>query len=151
MLRTKLSQMVNEAMRAKDQAAVSTLRLISAAIKDRDIAARSDGITDGVDDDEIQQLLQKMIKQRQESIRLYEEGGRIELAQQERDEIAIIKGFLPKQLSDEEIAAEVDKVIAETSAASMKDMGPLMAALRARYAGIMDFGKASAIAKSRLN
>ncbi len=151
MLRTKLSQMVNEAMRAKDQAAVSTLRLISAAIKDRDIAARSDGITDGVDDDEIQQLLQKMIKQRQESIRLYEEGGRIELAQQERDEIAIIKGFLPKQLSDEEIAAEVNKVIAETSAASMKDMGPLMAALRARYAGIMDFGKASAIAKSRLN
>ncbi len=151
MLRTKLSQIVNEAMRAKDQAAVSTLRLISAAIKDRDIAARSDGITDGVDDDEIQQLLQKMIKQRQESIRLYEEGGRIELAQQERDEIAIIKGFLPKQLSDEEIAAEVNKVIAETSAASMKDMGPLMAALRARYPGIMDFGKASAIAKSRLN
>lgn len=151
MLRTKLSQMVNEAMRAKNQAAVSTLRLISAAIKDRDIAARSDGITDGVDDDEIQLLLQKMIKQRQESIRLYEEGGRIELAQQERDEIAIIKGFLPKQLSDEEIAAEVDKVIAETSAASMKDMGPLMAALRARYAGIMDFGKASVIAKSRLN
>jgi uncharacterized protein YqeY len=151
MLRTKLSQITKDAMRAKDQAAISTLRLISAAIKDRDIAARTDGVTDGVNDDEILLLLQKMIKQRQESIRMYEEGGRLELAQQERDEIRIIEGFLPKQLSESEIADAVDTIIGEISASGMKDMGPLMAGLRERYAGVMDFGKASAIAKSRLN
>jgi uncharacterized protein YqeY len=151
MLRTKLSQITKDAMRAKDQAAISTLRLISAAIKDRDIAARTDGVTDGVNDDEILLLLQKMIKQRQESIRMYEEGGRLELAQQERDEIRIIEGFLPKQLSESEIADAVDTIIGEISASGMKDMGPLMAGLRERYAGVMDFGKASAIAKSRFN
>lgn len=150
MLRPQVSQQLKDAMRAKDERAVSTLRLISAAIKDRDIAARSDGITDGVSEDEILQLLQKMIKQRQESIRMYEEGGRLELAQQEREEIEIIERFLPRQLSDDEIAATVDQVIAELGAGGMKDMGPLMATLRERYAGVMDFGKASAVAKSRL-
>ena len=137
MLRNQVSQNLKDAMRAKDPHAVSTLRLITAAIKDRDIAARSDGITDGVSDDEIMQLMQKMIKQRQESIRMYEEGGRLELAQQERDEIEIIEGFLPQQLSDDEVKSAVDGVIAEIGASSMKDMGPLMAA--------------SAVAKSRLN
>tara|TARA_R110002096_G_scaffold22312_2_gene71915 strand:- start:1943 stop:2398 length:456 start_codon:yes stop_codon:yes gene_type:complete len=151
MLRNQVSQNLKDAMRAKDPHAVSTLRLITAAIKDRDIAARSDGITDGVSDDEIMQLMQKMIKQRQESIRMYEEGGRLELAQQERDEIEIIEGFLPQQLSDDEVKSAVDGVIAEIGASSMKDMGPLMAALRERYAGVMDFGRASAVAKSRLN
>lgn len=150
MLRPQVSQQLKDAMRAKDERAVSTLRLISAAIKDRDIAARSDGITDGVSDDEILQLLQKMIRQRQESIKMYEEGGRLELAQQEREEIEIIERFLPQQLSKEEITATVDQVIAETGASGMKDMGPLMAALRKRYAGVMDFGKASAVAKQRL-
>lgn len=150
MLRPLVSQQLKDAMRAKDERAVSTLRLISAAIKDRDIAARSDGITDGVSDDEILQLLQKMIKQRQESIKMYEEGGRLELAQQERDEIEIIERFLPKQLSEDEITAAVDKTISDLGAGSMKDMGPLMVALRKRYAGVMDFGKASATAKSRL-
>ena len=150
MLRPQVSQQLKDAMRAKDECAVSTLRLISAAIKDRDIAARSDGITDGVSDDEILQLLQKMIRQRQESIKMYEEGGRLELAQQEREEIEIIERFLPQQLSKEEITATVDQVIAETGASGMKDMGPLMAALRKRYAGVMDFGKASAVAKQRL-
>lgn len=150
MLRPLVSQQLKDAMRAKDERAVSTLRLISAAIKDRDIAARSDGITDGVSEDEILQLLQKMIKQRQESIRMYEEGGRLELAQQEREEIEIIERFLPRQLSEDEIAATVDQVIAELGAGGMKDMGPLMAKLRERYAGVMDFGKASAVAKSRL-
>jgi uncharacterized protein YqeY len=150
MLRPLVSQQLKDAMRAKDERAVSTLRLISAAIKDRDIAARSDGITDGVSDDEILQLLQKMIKQRQESIKMYEEGGRLELAQQEREEIEIIERFLPKQLSDDEITAAVDKTINDLGAGSMKDMGPLMAALRERYAGVMDFGKASATAKARL-
>ncbi len=150
MLRPLVSQQLKDAMRAKDERAVSTLRLISAAIKDRDIAARSDGITDGISDEEILQLLQKMIKQRQESIRMYEEGGRLELAQQEREEIEIIERFLPKQLSDDEVTAAVDRAIAELGAGSMKDMGPLMAALRERYAGVMDFGKASVTAKSRL-
>lgn len=150
MLRPQVSEQLKDAMRAKDERAVSTLRLISAAIKDRDIAARSDGITDGVSDDEILQLLQKMIRQRQESIKMYEEGGRLELAQQEREEIEIIERFLPQQLSKEEITATVDQVIAETGASGMKDMGPLMAALRKRYAGVMDFGKASAVAKQRL-
>ena len=150
MLRPLVSQQLKDAMRAKDERAVSTLRLISAAIKDRDIAARSDGITDGISDEEILQLLQKMIKQRQESIRMYEEGGRLELAQQEREEIEIIERFLPKQLSDDEVTAAVDRTIAELGAGSMKDMGPLMAALRERYAGVMDFGKASVTAKSRL-
>jgi len=150
MLRPLVSQQLKDAMRSKDERAVSTLRLITAAIKDRDIAARSDGITDGVSDDEILQLLQKMIKQRQESIRMYEEGGRLELAQQEREEIEIIERFLPKQLSDEEITATVDQVIAELGVGGMKDMGPLMTALRQRYAGVMDFGKASTAAKSRL-
>jgi uncharacterized protein len=151
MLRTKLSQMLKDAMRAKDQPVVSTLRLISAAIKDRDIAVRTDGITDGVADDDVIVLLQKMIKQRHESIRMYEEGGRLELAQREQDEIAIIEGFLPKQLDETEIAGAVDGMIAELGASGMKDMGPLMTALRERYAGVMDFGKASAAAKSRLN
>lgn len=151
MLRNQVSQNLKDAMRAKEPHAVSTLRLISAAIKDRDIAARSEGITDGIDDDEIIQLMQKMIKQRQESIRMYEEGGRLELAQRERDEIAIIEGFLPKQLSEDEVADAVDSVISEIGATGMKDMGPLMTALRARYAGVMDFGKASTVAKSRLN
>ena len=141
MLRTNLSQMLKDAMRAKDQPVVSTLRLISAAIKDRDIAARSDGITDGVSDDDVIVLLQKMIKQRHESIRMYEEGGRLELAQREQDEIVIIEGFLPKQLDEAEIASTVDAMIAELGASGMKDMGPLMTALRERYAGVMDFGK----------
>lgn len=150
MLRTQLSQSLKDAMRAKDTPAVSTIRLILAAVKDRDIAARADGNSDGVSDDEVLQLLQKMIKQRQESIKMYEEGGRLELAAQEQSEIAIINRFLPQQLSEAEVAAEVDKVIGEIGASSVKDMGRLMGELRGRYAGQMDFGKASGIAKARL-
>jgi uncharacterized protein len=150
MLRAQLSQSLKDAMRAKDERRVSTLRLITAAIKDRDIAARSDGNTDGISDEEIMQLLQKMIKQRHESIKLYEEGGRMELAEQERDEVTVIESFLPAQLSEEEISREVDRVMTEIGAASVKDMGRLMGLLRERYAGQMDFGRASAVAKSRL-
>lgn len=150
MLRTELSQSLKDAMRAKDAPAVSTVRLILAALKDRDIAARGDGKPDGVSDEEILQLLQKMIKQRQESIKMYEEGGRVELAAREQSEIDIINRFLPQQFSEAEIKAEVDKVIAEIGAASVKDMGRLMGELRGRYAGQMDFGKASGIAKTRL-
>jgi uncharacterized protein len=148
MLRTQLSQALKDAMRAKEALSVSTIRLILAALKDRDIAARGGGNSDGLPDDEILQLLQKMIKQRHESITLYEEAGRIELAARERGEIDVINRFLPKQLSDDEIKAEVDKVIAEIGAASVKDMGRLMGELRERYAGQMDFGKASAAAKA---
>ena len=150
MLRPQLSQSLKDAMRAKDTQAVSTVRLILAALKDRDIAARADGNSDGVSDDEILQLLQKMIKQRHESIKMYEEGGRVELAAQEQSEIEIINRFLPQQLSDAEVAAEVEKVISEIGASSVKDMGRLMGELRGRYAGQMDFGKASGIAKARL-
>lgn len=150
MLRTQLSQSLKDAMRAKDASVVSTVRLILAALKDRDIAARGDGNADGVGEEEILQLLQKMIKQRQESIKMYEEGGRVELAAQEQLEIDIINRFLPQQLSDGEIEAEVGKVIGEIGASSVKDMGRLMGELRGRYAGQMDFGKASGIAKARL-
>ena len=150
MLRTQLSQALKDAMRAKDERGVSTIRLILAALKDRDIAARSEGNMEGVSDDEILQMLQKMIKQRQESIKMYEEGGRVELAAQEQGEIEIINRFLPQQLSEREIEAEVDRVIADIGASSVKDMGRLMGELRGRYAGQMDFGKASGIAKARL-
>ena len=138
-------------MRAKNKEATSTLRLINAAIKDRDIAARPEGITDGVGDDEILQLMQKMIRQRQESIKMYEEAGRLELAEQERQEIGVIQTFLPAQMTEEEITHAVDKVVTEIGAESVKDMGRLMAALRERYAGQMDFGKASGIAKARFS
>ena len=148
MLRPELSQSLKDAMRAKEALTVSTIRLILAALKDRDIAARGDGNSEGLPDEEILQLLQKMIKQRHESIKLYEEAGRVELAAREQGEIDVINRFLPKQLSDEEIAAEVSKVITEIGASSVKDMGRLMSALRERYVGQMDFGKASAAAKA---
>lgn len=149
MLRAQINQSLKDAMKAKDAKGVSTLRLISAAIKDRDIAARSDGNMDGVTDDEILQLMQKMIKQRHESIKMYEEAGRLELAEQEQAEITMIESFLPKQLDEDEIQTVVDQVIGELGASSVKDMGRLMNALRERYAGQMDFGRASAIAKAR--
>ena len=151
MIRTQISQALKDAMRAKNKEATSTLRLINAAIKDRDIAARPEGITDGVGDDEILQLMQKMIRQRQESIKMYEEAGRLELAEQERQEIGVIQTFLPAQMTEEEITHAVDKVVTEIGAESVKDMGRLMASLRERYAGQMDFGKASGIAKARFS
>ncbi len=150
MLRPQLSQALKDAMRAKDERGVSTVRLILAALKDRDIAARGEGNMDGLSDNEILQMLQKMIKQREESIRMYEEGGRIELAAVEQGEIDVINRFLPKQLSDQEIDDEVNKTITEIGAASVKDMGRLMNLLRERFAGRMDFSKASAVAKARL-
>ncbi|MGY9056237.1 MAG: GatB/YqeY domain-containing protein [Alphaproteobacteria bacterium] len=149
MLRSELSQAVKDAMRAKDKRGLSTIRLIMAAIKDRDIAVRSEGNQEGVSDAEVLQLMQKMIKQRHESIKMYQEAGRLELAQQEQDEIGVIEGFMPLQLSEDEIAVEVDKVMAEIGATTVKDMGRLMTVLRERYAGKMDFGRASGVAKSR--
>jgi uncharacterized protein len=150
MLRTQLSDALKEAMKAKKERGVSTLRLILAALKDRDIAARSKGNYDGISEDEIRSMLQGMIKQRRESIALYEQGGRCELAQQEAEEIAVIEGFLPKQMSDADIQAAARALIAEIGAQGIKDMGRTMAAIKQRYAGQMDFAKASGVVKQLL-
>lgn len=150
MLRPQLNDALKTAMLSKDSRVVSTVRLILAALKDRDIAARSRGVMDGISDDEILQMLQSMIKQRRESISLYEQGGRLELAQQEQDEIAIIERFLPRQLNEAEMTEAVSAVIAELGAGGIKDMGRVMAALKERHAGTMDFTKASALTKKLL-
>ena len=151
MLRQRLKDELVQAMKAKDTRKVATLRLILAAVKDRDIMARSPEGRDGVSDDEILQILAKMIRQRHDSITQYEEGGRLELADQERQEITIIESFLPKQLSESEIESACGKVIDELGAANLKDMGRCMAALKERYAGQMDFAKAGAVVKGRLS
>jgi uncharacterized protein YqeY len=150
MLRTEVGDALKAAQKSKSKVAIATLRLILAAIKDRDIEARAKGNLDGIGDDDILALLQSMIKQRRESITAYEQGGRSDLADQEAEEIKIIQGFLPKQMDDAETAAAIDEVIGETGASSLKDMGPTMAALRAKYPGRMDFAKASALVKERL-
>lgn len=150
MLRERLSEDLKTAMKHREPRAVSTIRLIITAIKDRDIAARGKGNADGISESEILQVLQTMIRQRHESIELYKKGEREELAAQEAEEITIIEGFMPRQLGDDEIAAAIDSVIAELGASNIKDMGRTMGALRERYAGQMDFGKASAILKQRL-
>jgi uncharacterized protein YqeY len=149
-LRERLSDELKAAMKAKDKRVVATVRLILAALKDRDIAARGKGNADGIDESEILQMLQTMVKQRHDSIELYEKGGRLDLAQQEAEEIEIIRRFMPAQMSEEEVAGAVADLIAELEASSLKDMGRTMAALRERYAGRMDFAKASAIVKKQL-
>jgi len=150
MIRTRLSEALKDAMKAKDKLATSTLRLILAALKDRDIAARGRGKSDGVDNDEILEMLQKMVRQRQESIEAYEKGNRPDLVEKEQGEIVIIEGFLPQQLGEDETRAAVDAVIGELEARTIKDMGRVMADLKSRFAGRMDFGKASALVKARL-
>ena len=149
-LRDRIKAELKEAMKARERLKTATLRLISAALKDRDIAARTKGVQDGIDETQIMGMLQTMVKQREESIDHYEQGGRLELAEQEREEIAIINDFLPPRLDEAAMAAAVGSVIDELGAASIKDMGRTMAELRQRYAGQMDFGKASALVKSRL-
>jgi uncharacterized protein YqeY len=151
MLREQLTDALKDAMRAQEKRRTSTIRLILAAIKDRDIAGRDNGSRDLVGDDDILQLLQKMVRQRRESIETFEKGGRQELANQEKDEIVIIESFLPKQMGEAEISAAVDAVVTELGALGLKDMGRVMAALRERYPGTMDFGKASAATKQRLS
>ncbi len=150
MLRQRLNDALKSAMLSKDTRSISTIRLILAALKDRDIAARPRSVTDGIPEDEILSMLQQMMKQRRESIALYEQGGRLELAQQEAEEIAIIETFLPAQFSEAEVAEAVRAVIAEIGAQGLKDMGRTMAALKERYAGQMDFTKASATVKAQL-
>lgn len=150
-LRDTISQSLKEALRSKEEVATRTLRLILAAIKDRDIAARGKGQTDGIGNDELLLMLQTMIKQRRESITMYEQGGRLELADREQGEIEVIERFLPKQLGESEIQSVIGDIINESGASSLKDMGNVMAQLRARYAGQMDFGKASGLVKASLS
>ena len=150
MIRTRLNDALTVAPKEKDKRSVSTLRLITAALKDRDIAARGKGTMDGINEDEVLGLLQSMVKQRRESIKFYEKGGRMELAQQEVEEIVVIERFLPKQLTADEISEAIQGMIDEVGAANLKEMGKVMGALKERYAGRMDFGKASAIVKGRL-
>ena len=150
MLRDAISGELKDAMRSKDTLKTATLRLIIAAIQDRDIAVRTDGNPDGISDDEVMKVLQTMVKQRQESIKMYEKGNRPELAAQEAQEISIIRSFMPEQMSNTEIEEAVNQLLIETGASGLKDMGSSMAALRKRYAGRMDFGKASEILKASL-
>jgi len=149
-LRDDINNAVKDAMKAREEKRVSTLRMVNAAIKNADIEARGQG-KDPLDDGAVLGLLQKMIKQRQESVELYDKGGRPELAAAERNEIEIISSYLPKQMSDAEMTAAIEAAIIETGAASMKDMGKVVGALRGRYAGQMDFGKASGKVKELLN
>ena len=148
-LRDNINNAVKDAMRAKDERKLSTLRMVNSTIKNADIAARGDGkplLIDG----EILVVLQKMIKQRQESVELYDKGGRAELAEQERAEIAIIEAYLPQQMSEDDVKAAIASEISASGAAGIKDMGKVIAALKAKYAGQMDFGKASGLVKAAL-
>ncbi|MCF2522139.1 GatB/YqeY domain-containing protein [Bradyrhizobium sp. G127] len=149
MLRDDINNAVKDAMRAKEERKLSTLRMINSSLKNADIEARGQS-KPPLSDEDILGLLQKMIKQRQESVALYDKGGRPELAAQEREEIAVISAYLPKQMSDDEVKAAIAATVTETGAAGMKDMGKVIAALKAKYAGQMDFGKASGLVKAAL-
>jgi uncharacterized protein YqeY len=150
MLREAFAERLKSAMKGRDLRTVSTVRLILAALKERDVAARGEGNVVGLADPEIARLLQGMIKQRRESIALFEQGKRADLAQQEAEEIAVIESFLPRQMSEDEIAAAARAAIAETGAGGIRDMGRVMGLLRERHAGIIDLGRAGAIVKQLL-
>lgn len=150
MLREQISAALKDSIKNKNACATATLRLISAAIKDRDIAARDKGNQDGISNDEILSLLQSMIKQRNESAKAYEDGNRQDLADREREEIVVIQGFLPQQMSEDEIAEAVTTVIQATGADCIKDMGKCMGELKKQFTGRMDFTKASALVKEKL-
>lgn len=149
-MRSRVNAALKQAMREKAATRLSTLRLICAAIKDQDIAARGEGKDGGVSDAEVLAILSKMTKQRYESARAYEEGGRLDLAERERQEIEIIEDFLPKQLDDEQVADAVRKAVEQTGAQSIRDMGKVMAELKGKYTGQMDFGKVGPLVKDRL-
>jgi uncharacterized protein YqeY len=150
MLRDQLNEALKEAMRARDMGAVGTIRLILAKLKEADIAQRTEANREGVGDDRILSMLQGMIKQRNESIQLYEKGNRADLADKEKAEIAVIQRFLPKQMDEAAVEAAVKDAVVSAGAKSIKDMGGVMAALKAKYAGQMDFAKASAVVKKTL-
>src|SRR6056297_2912122 len=149
-IRDRITTALKEAMKAKDQDRLSTLRLINAAIKDRDIAIRSDGRGDGVGDDEILAILGRMVKQRQESVRAYEEGGRLDLAEREQREVEVIEEFLPRQLSEAEVDKAIEAAVDEVGAESIRDMGRVMGVLKSKYTGRMDFGRVGPKVKARL-
>jgi uncharacterized protein len=148
-MREEINSALKAAMKSGDKTRLSTLRLVNAAIKDRDIALRGEGKGPASDDD-LMSLLQKMIKQRDESAEVYTKGGRPELATQERDEAEVIREFLPQQMEEEAVSAAIAEIIAREGASSIKDLGKVMAALKAAYAGRMDFARASAVAKGML-
>ena len=148
-LRDNINNAVKDAMRAKDERKLSTLRMVNSTIKNADIEARGQS-KPPLSDGDLLSVLQKMIKQRQESVELYDKGGRAELAEQERAEIAIISAYLPQQMSEDDVKAAIAAEIAALGAAGIKDMGKVIAALKAKYAGQMDFGKASGLVKSAL-
>jgi uncharacterized protein len=149
-LRDKISSDLKAAMKAKDMTRLATLRLINAAIKDREIAARGDEDVTELTDADLTAVLTRMVKQRRDSARAYEEAARLDLAEKELAEITVIEGFLPRQLTESEMAEAIARVIAQSGAASVRDIGAVMAALKAQYAGQMDFGKAGAIVKQKL-
>ena len=149
-LRERIGAALKDAMKSKDAERLSTLRLINAAIKDRDIALRGEGGEGTVGDGDVLAILGRMVKQRQESARAYEEGGRLELAEKELAEVKVIEEFLPRQLDEAEVSAAIDAAIAEIGAGSIRDMGKVMAALKAKYTGQMDFGAVGPMVKARL-
>ena len=150
-LRDRLSVSLKDAMKAKDATRLMTLRLINAAIKDRDIDARSEGVDSGVSDHDLLAILIKMVKQRQESARAYEEGGRLELAEKEWAEIVIVEEFLPRQLSEREVEQAIADAIAASGANSIRDMGKVMGVLKSKYTGQLDFGKVGGMVKAQLS
>ncbi len=150
MIREELKKALVDALKTKNEKKTATIRLINAAIKDKDIEARPKGITDGIDDTAILSLLQSMVKQRKESIEMYKQGGREDLVASEQAEIDIISAFLPQQMSEEETKQAIEAVIQEIGASSIKDMGKVMGALKAKYAGQMDFSIASGLIKGLL-
>ena len=151
MIRKRLMEAQKEAMRERESKRLATLRLVNAAIKDRDIAVRSEEGASGVDDTEIMKILAKMIKQRLDSSKIFEEAGRIELAEGERAEIKVIEEFLPKQLSESEVQAAIDSAVSEVGATSIRDMGKIMGVLKRKYTGQIDFSKAGAAVKAALS
>jgi uncharacterized protein YqeY len=149
-LRDDINKALTEAVKAKNERAVSTLRMVHSSLKNADIEARGAG-KPALGDAELLALLQKMIKQRQESVELYQKGGRADLVRQEEEEIAIISGYLPKQLSEAEMKTAIEAAVKETGAAGMKDMGKVIGVLRGKYAGQMDMARASAMVKAQLS
>jgi uncharacterized protein YqeY len=150
-LRSRINTAMKQAMKDKSAERLSTIRLINAAIKDRDIAARTEGKENGVGDDEVLAILAKMTKQRQESAKTYEEAGRLDLSERELAEIKVIEEFLPRQLTDSEIQSAISEAINEVGASSIRDMGKVMGTLKSKYAGQMDFGAVGALVKNSLS
>ena len=149
-MRTEFTSKLKEALKSKDAVALSTIRLIMAALKDRDISARGQGKAEGVEDSEILSMLSTMIKQRRESAKIYMEAGREELAEREDAEVVVIQGFMPAQLDDAQVDEIIDGLISELGASEIKDMGKIMGALKGRYAGQLDMGKVGGLVKSKL-